>query len=187
MFFLRTCYYKLMEKISDVEQIKHFSDFELLDRDFLDVLRELKDPLPYLRGIVSELGFKMERVHYHQNKRERGKTTANLHVIYDFAMLGITSYSKSIMRVATVAGFSLSGISILIALAILIRKLLFWNSFSTGIAAIGVGVFCLGSVQLFFIGLLGEYIVNMNVRILNRPLVIEEKRMNFEEESECEE
>jgi len=102
-------------------------------------------------------------------------------------MLGVTSYSKSIVRFATVGGFILSAISAVIALVIFVKKLMFWSSFSTGIAAIGVGVFLLGSVQLFFIGLLGEYIVNMNVRIMDRPLVIEETRINFEEEKECEE
>lgn len=183
MFFARSCYYKIMGKISDVEQIRHFSDFELLDREFLDVLRDLNDPLPYLRGIVSELGFKMARVHYAQNKRERGKTTANIKVLYDFGMLGITSYSKSIMRLATILGFSLSGISIIIAIITLIMKLCNWNSFPNGVAAIGVGVFVLGSVQLFFIGLLGEYILNINTRIMNRPLVIEEKRINFNNET----
>lgn len=180
MFFFRTCYYKMMKKISDVEQIEHFSDFELLDRDFLDVLRKLDDPLPYLRGIVSELGFKMSRVHYQQNKRERGKSTANLHVIYDFAMLGITSYSKSIMRIATILGFALSIICFIIALITLVMKCIYWNSFPMGMAAIGVGVFLLGGVQLFFIGFLGEYILNINVRILHRPLVIEEKRINYD-------
>ncbi|MEG1151176.1 MAG: glycosyltransferase family 2 protein, partial [Longicatena sp.] len=114
MFFLRSCYYKTMRKISDVEQIEHFSDFELLDKDFIEVLRKLDDPLPYLRGIVSELGFRMSRIHYEQDKRERGKSTANIHVLYDFAMLGITSYSKSIMRLATIFGFVLSGISLLV-------------------------------------------------------------------------
>lgn len=180
LFFLRTVYYKMMSIISDVEQIQHFSDFELLDRDFLDVLRNLHDPSPYLRGIVSELGFKMSRVHYSQNRREHGKTTANPRTLYDFAMNGVTSYSKSILRLATVGGFLLSLISILIAVITFIRKLLYWDSFDVGIAAIGVGVFVLGSVQLFFIGLLGEYILNMNVRILDRPLVIESERINFE-------
>ena len=99
LFFLRTCYYKIFAHISEVEQIQHFSDFELLDRDFLKVLQELDDPSPYLRGIISELGFKMERVHYSQNKREHGKTKANFRTLYDFAMNGITSYSKSILRV----------------------------------------------------------------------------------------
>lgn len=180
MFFMRTCYYKVMAKISDVEQIEHFSDFELLDRDFLNVLRDLNDPLPYLRGIVSELGFKMARVHYSQNKRERGKTTANFKVLYDFGMLGLTSYSKSIMRLATKLGFILSGISAVIAISTFIMKLIHWNDFASGVAAIGVGVFLLGSVQLFFIGMLGEYILNINVRVMNRPLVIEEERINFD-------
>jgi glycosyltransferase involved in cell wall biosynthesis len=181
MFFLRTCYYKVMSKISDVEQIRHFSDFELLDRDFLDVLRNLDDPLPYLRGIVSELGIKMSRVHYSQNKRERGKTTANLGVLYDFGMLGITSYSKSIMRLATIIGFILSGISFVIAVITLLVKLFNWSSFPAGMAATNIGVFLLGSVQLFFIGFLGEYILNINTRIMKRPLVIEETRINFDD------
>lgn len=180
LFFLRTIYYKIMKFISEVEQIQHFSDFELLDKDFIKVLRELHDPSPYLRGIVSELGFKMTRVHYSQNKREHGKTKANFRTLYDFAMNGITSYSKSILRVATLAGGFLSVVSIIIAIITFIRKLIFWDTFQAGIAAIGVGVFFLGSVQLFFIGLVGEYILSINVRMLNRPLVIEEERINFE-------
>jgi len=179
MFFLRTVYYKVMSKISDVEQIQHFSDFELLDQKFLQVLRGLDDPMPYLRGIVSELGFKMARVHYSQNKRERGKTTANWAVLYDFAMLGITSYSKAVLRVATILGFLFSCISLIIALVTLVMKLTHWNEFTVGMAATSIGVFTLGSLQLFFIGLLGEYILNINVRVMHRPLVVEEKRINF--------
>jgi len=184
MFLLRTCYYRTMKKISDIEQIEHFSDFELLDRDFLNVLRELNDPIPYLRGIVSELGFKMKRVHYLQNKRERGKTSASIKVLYDFGMLGITSYSKSIMRLATILGFILSGISMLVAILTLIMKLRYWDLFPMGVAAIGVGVFVFGSVQLFFIGFLGEYVLNINTRVMRRPLVIEERRINFNRTSE---
>lgn len=180
VFFLRTVYYKMMSVISEVEQIQHFSDFELLDRDFLNVLKNLHDPSPYLRGIVSELGFQMARVHYSQNKREHGKTKANPRTLYDFAMNGVTSYSKSILRLATVGGFVLSFVSIVVAVITFVKKLLYWDSFDMGIAAIGVGVFVLGSVQLFFTGLLGEYILNMNVRILDRPLVIESERINFE-------
>lgn len=180
MFFLRSCYYKIMARISEVEQIQHFSDFELLDRDFLNVLRELKDPTPYLRGIVSELGFKMERVHYSQNKREHGKSSANFFVLYDFAMNGITSYSKSLLRLATMTGSVLSFIAFCVAVSTFVHKLLHWDSFQPGVAAIGCGLFFLGSIQILFIGLIGEYILNMNVRILNRPLVIEEERIGFE-------
>lgn len=180
LFFLRTCYYRIMKKISDVEQIEHFSDFELIDREFLEVLKNLHDPIPYLRGIVSELGFRVARVHYNQNKRERGKTKANFSSLYDFAMIGITSYSKSVMRLATIIGSILSLLSIIVAVIIVIMKLTHWNSYPVGVAAIGVGVFLLGSVQFFFIGLLGEYVLNINTRIMNRPLVIEEQRLNFE-------
>ena len=179
LFFTRTIYYKVMAKISEVEQIQHFSDFELLDRDFLNVLRDLHDPSPYLRGIVSELGFRMERIHYFQNKRERGKTTASFKSLYDFGMNGITSYSKSILRFATIGGFCMSIVSFVIAIITLIRKLLYWDRFNAGIAAVGVGTFLLDSIILFFIGLLGEYVLAINIRILDRPLVIEEERINF--------
>lgn len=182
MFFLRSCYYKVMHSISNVEQIEHFSDFELLDRDFLNVLRQLHEPMPYLRGIVSELGFKMVRVHYSQNRRERGKSTANFGVLYDFAMAGFTSYTKSVMRLATILGGISSGISLIIAIVTLIQKIVNWNSFQTGIAAATVGVFLLGSIQLFFIGLLGEYILSINTRVMDRPLVVEEQRINFKQE-----
>jgi len=180
MFFLRSCYYRAMKNISDIEHIEHFSDFELLDRDFLDVLKNLEDPIPYLRGIVSELGFKIKRIHYIQNKRERGKSKSDIKLLYDFGMLGLTSYTKSIMRLATVLGFVLSGLSILVAISIVIMKLLYWDSYPMGVAAIGVGVFILGSVQLFFIGFLGEYVLNINTRIMRRPLVVEERRINFD-------
>jgi len=184
MFFLRSCYYKVMKNVSEVEQIQHFSDFELLDKDFLNVLRELKDPIPYLRGIVSEFGFKIKRITYQQNKRERGKTKANFRTLYDFALIGLTSYSKAVMRIATVLGGFLSVASIIVAFITFVRKLMNWDAFPAGVAAIGVGVFFLGSVQLFFIGLLGEYILSINTRVMNRPLVIEECRINFEETQE---
>lgn len=179
LFFFRTIYYKVMARISDVEQIQHFSDFELLDKDFIKVLRELHEPLPYLRGIVSELGFKMSRVHYLQNKRERGKTTASFRSLYDFGMNGITSYSKDIMRIATISGFCLSFVCAILAVAVVISKIINWDSYQTGVAAIGTGVFFLSSVQLFFIGLLGEYVMNINTRVMDRPLVIEEERIGF--------
>jgi glycosyltransferase involved in cell wall biosynthesis len=180
MFFLRTCYYKVMKKTSDVEQIEHFSDFALLDKDFIAVLRKLNDPIPYLRGIISEMGFKMKRIYYMQEKRTYGKTHFNFTSLYDLGMLGVTSYSKFIIRIATIAGTFLSFICIMLAISTFITKLLYWDSFPTGIAAISIGVFFLGSVQLFFIGLLGEYILNINIRIMQRPLVIEERRINFE-------
>jgi glycosyltransferase involved in cell wall biosynthesis len=177
--FFKQCYYKLMKKISEIQQIENFSDFVLLDRDFLEILRKLNDPLPYLRGIIFEFGFRRQMIYYKQDKRKQGKGS-KLMRLYDFGMLGITSYSKIIMRLSTLLGFILSVISFIVGTAILIIKIIHWNDYQMGIAAIGVGVFILGSMQLFFIGLLGEYILNINIRVMNRPLVIEERRINFE-------
>ena len=182
VYFIRGIYYKLMKHMSEVEQIEHFTDFELLDKSFIQVLRDIDDPVPYLRGIVSELGFGMEKIYYTQDKREHGKSYANFFKLYDFAMLGITSYSKTLMRMATFIGSGLAGICFIIALATFIKKILYWESFSVGAAATTIGVFFLGAVQLFFIGILGEYILSINSRVIKRPLVIEECRINFEEQ-----
>lgn len=179
IYFLRTCYYKMMKAISEVEQIEHFTDYELLDRSFIEVLREIDDPMPYLRGLVSELGFNMKRIYYQQNKRERGKSYANFFKMYDFAMLGVTSYSKALMRMATFIGGGLACVSFIVGLITVIQKLLNWNGVPFGMAALTTGVFLLGSIQLFFIGILGEYILSINTRVMKRPLVIEEKRINF--------
>ena len=180
MFFIRKCYYYTLEKISEIDHIKQFNGFGLYDRIFLDVLRELDDPLPYLRGVVAELGFKQTTVKYAHKKRHNGKSKFNFYKLYDVAMLGITSYSKVVMRMATIFGFFMSICSLIIAGVTFIHKLLHWDSFPVGSAAISIGVFVLGAVQLFFIGLLGEYILNINTRSLRRPLVIEERRINFD-------
>lgn len=180
MYFLRSCYYKLIKKMSSVEQIEHFTGFALYDKSFLNVLRELDDPAPYLRGIVAELGFKRKDIEYQQEKRRAGKTHNNWYTLYDAAMLGFTSYTKVGMRIATILGFFLSGLSILIAIVYLILKLVFWDRFVAGMTPILLGIFIFGSVQLFFIGLLGEYIMNINSRVTRRPLVVEEERINFD-------
>lgn len=182
--FLRSCYYKVIKKMSDIEQIEHFTGFGLYDRDFIDVLRELKDPSPFLRGIVAELGFKRKDIIYEQEKRRAGKTSNNFYKLYDAAMLSVTSYTKIGLRLATIFGFICSIISSIIALVYLVLKLMYWERFPAGTAPILIGMFLLGSVQVFFIGFIGEYILNMNTRIMNRPLVIEEKRINFEVESD---
>jgi len=181
IFFLRSLYYKIMRKMSEVEQIEHFTDFELLDKSFVDVLRGIDDPMPYLRGIISEIGFNVEKVYYVQNRRERGKSYAGFFKMYDFAMLGITSYSKTMMRAATFVGCGVGLGCLAVALITFIKKLMYWDSFNISSAATSIGVFFLGAIQLFFIGILGEYILSINVRVIKRPLVIEEKRINFDE------
>ena len=180
MYFLRSCYYKLIKKLSTVDQIEHFTGFGLYDKKFIEVLRNLDDTEPYLRGIVAELGYKRKEIPYTLQKRLNGKSKNNWYTLYDAAMLGITSYTKAIMRVATILGFTFAIISFIVALTYFILKLLFWDKFPMGTVPILIGVFLIGSIQLFFIGLLGEYMINMNRRLMKRPLVVEEKRINFD-------
>lgn len=179
MRFLRSCYYKLIKKMSDVEQIEHFTGFGLYDRSFIEVLKNLDDPTPFLRGIVAELGFKRKDIKYEQQRRLAGKTHNNWYSLYDAAMLSFTSYTKIGLRIATIIGFVFSALSLCVAFVYLILKLLYWETFAAGMAPVLIGVFLMGSLQLFFIGLLGEYILNINKRVMHRPLVVEEERINF--------
>lgn len=182
MRFLRTCYYKVIRKMSEVEQIEHFTGFGLYDHTFIDVLRNLDDPTPFLRGIVAELGFKRVDIEYEQQKRRAGKTHNNWFTLYDAAMLSFTSYTKFGLRIATILGFGLAAISMILAIVYLILKLVYWDRFAAGMTPILLAVLIFGSVQLFFIGFLGEYILSINKRMMRRPLVIEEERLNFEDE-----
>lgn len=177
----RSLYYKLLHRFSNTEQIEHYSGYSLYDADFLNVLRNIQDPLPYMRGMVSELGYEYKEVYYDQPKRRAGITHNNWYTLYDFAMLGFTSYTKIGLRMATFVGFFLSAISLLVAIVYFVYKLMHWYDFDAGIAPLVIGVFFMGAVELFFIGLIGEYILNINTRIMNRPLVVEEERINFDD------
>lgn len=181
--FFRTCYYKLIKKFSDVEQIEHFTGFGLYDSSFIEVLKNLGDPTPFLRGIVAELGFKRKEVPYEQQRRRAGKSKMNFFTLYDIAMLSFTSYTKIGLRLATFIGAAIAFCSFVISIVYLIMKLIHWYDFVAGTAPILIGMFFLGAVQLIFLGLIGEYILSMNQRIMNRPLVVEEERINFEDES----
>ena len=185
VYFLRTVYYKMIRNMSDTEMIEHFTGFGLYDKTFVDILRELDDPIPFLRGIVAEYGHGFSRIdiEYEQAKRRAGKTHNNLYSLYDAAMLSITSYTKVGLRMATILGFVSSGISLLVAFIYLILKLVNWDNFQAGNAPMIIGIYVIGSLQLFFIGLLGEYILNINTRVIHRPLVVEEKRINFDNDN----
>lgn len=180
MRFLRSCYYKMIKKMSSVEQIEHFTGFGLYDRSFVEVLRNLKDPTPFLRGIVAELGFKRVSIEYTQAKRRAGKTHNNFFTLFDAAMLSFTSYTKVGLHLVTFAGMILSALSILAALVYLVLKLLYWDRFSAGFAPMIIGLFFLNAIELLFIGFVGEYVMSINTRVMNRPLVIEEERINFD-------
>lgn len=187
MYKLRTLYYKMIKKLSDVEQIEHFTGFGLYDKAFIEVMRKLDDPTPFLRGIVAELGFKRKEIAYEQPKRRAGITSNNLYRLYDAAMLSITSYTKLGLRLATLIGAMSGGFSFFVAIIYLILKLLYWDRFPAGMAPILIGMLFLGSIQIFFIGMIGEYILTINQRVMKRPLVVEEERINFEEYSDKDE
>ena len=179
--FLRTCYYKLIKKMSSVEQIEHFTGTGLYDKSFIDILRSLDDPIPFLRGIVAEIGPKRKDIEYIQAKRKAGKTHNNWYTLYDAAMLSFTSYTKIGLRMATIVGFIFSAISMIVGMIYLVLKLIYWDRYPAGSIPILLGVSFFGSVQIFFIGLLGEYVLNINTRVIHRPLVIEEERINFKD------
>ena len=181
MYTLRSIYYKTIRKLSKVEQIEHFTGFGLYDKSFIDVLRNLGDPTPFIRGIVAELGPKIKKIEYEQAQRRAGKTSNNFFSLYDAAMLSFTAYTKAGVRLASFLGMLMSGGSAFAALVCLILKLIRPRYFFvTGTAPIILTTFFVGGLILFFIGFLGEYIMSMNARIMNRPLVIEEERINFD-------
>jgi glycosyltransferase involved in cell wall biosynthesis len=177
--FLRTIYYKTIKKMSSIDQIEHFTGFGLYDKTFIDVLRSLNDPTPFLRGIVAELGYKRVSIEYTQAKRRAGKTKNNFFTLFDAAMLSFTSYTKVGLHIVMLLGCVLAFLSICAGLVYLILKLIYWDMFSAGLAPLVVGLFFLHAVELIFIGFVGEYVMSANTRIMNRPLVIEEERINF--------
>lgn len=180
IYFVRGIYYKLIRKISEINHIEQFTGFGLYDKAFIKVLQDLHDPLPYMRGIVAELGFDYVAIPFEQPKRRSGKSKNNWYSLFDIAMVGITSYSKVPLRLATFIGSILAGISFLFGLIYLVIKLIYWDYFSAGMAPVLIGTFFLGAIQLFFLGFLGEYILAINIRVMDRPLVVEEERINFD-------
>jgi glycosyltransferase involved in cell wall biosynthesis len=180
MFGIRKFYYNLVKKMSEVDSIDNFTGFGLYDKQVIAALRLMEDPYPYFRGLICEIGFKRAIVEFNQPKRERGKTHNNFYTLFDMAMLGITSNSKVPLRLATIGGFIFSVIALIGALVYLILKLVFWYNMPMGMAPLIIGVFLFSSIQLFFIGLLGEYIAQILTKVTDRPLVIESERINFD-------
>lgn len=180
LYFLRTAYYKFARKIADVELLEHVTGFGLYDRVVIEQLRGLNDPYPYVRGLIAEFGYPIARVPYLQPNRKSGVTKNNFYTLYDLAMLGFTSHSKVPLRIATMLGFLTASLSMLVGLIYLVYKLLFWNEISVGIAPLVVGLFFFSSVQLVFLGIVGEYVGATYTQVLNRPLVVERERINFD-------
>lgn len=181
MYFIRKIFYSLMKHIvdDDTEQIKQCTGFGLYDKQIVDILRSIDDPYPYLRGLICDIGFEKALISFVQPKRERGITHNNFYTLYDNAMIGIVKHSKVPLRMAAFIGFILSGLSMLIALFYFLYKLFYWDTFNVGQAPLVIGLFFFASVQLFFIGIVGEYVGAIYTRVNKKPIVVEKERINF--------
>ncbi len=179
IFYLRKSYYRFITKISEVPLIKNTTGAGLYDKVIIDILREMQDPYPYFRGLLSEIGFPIATVPFKQPRRKRGFTKNNFYTLYDLAMLGITNHSKLPLRLMAMGGFLLSLLSLVAAIGFFIAKIIFWNSYQLGAAPMLIGIFFLGAVQTFFIGVLGEYVASIHTQVRKMPLVIEAERVNF--------
>lgn len=180
IFAIRTAYYRLSARLADIELNENSTGFGIYDRVVLDALRQINDPYPYFRGLISEIGFTPEKIEFTQPTRQRGLTKNNFYTLYDIAMLGITKHTKVPLRLATMIGFAFSFLSLITALGYLAYKVFFWDRFSAGMAPVIIGLFLFSSVQLFFIGILGEYIGAILTHVRKLPLVVEKERLNFD-------
>ncbi len=180
MFAIRQLFYKTVNRLSDIETYENFTGFGLYDRKVMELVRQFNDPYPYFRGMIAEIGLPHAEVPYVQQRRKRGKTKNNFYTLYDLAMLGITKLSKVPLRLVTFSGFAGSLLSLLVGFAYFVYKLFFWKEFNVGIAPLVIGFFFLGSLQLLFMGIIGEYIGNIHTQVHNRPLVVERERLNFD-------
>ena len=183
MFMIRKIGYRIVDKLSEVKQVRNNTGFGLYDAAFVSVLRRLPDPYPYFRGIVAELGYRYATVPYTQPKRFRGVTKNNLYMLYDLGMQGIVNHSRIPLRLAGILGFFSSVVSLGAALVYFVMKMAFWYDLPIGVAPVIIGLFCVASVQLFFLGVLGEYVGSIYTQVRNRPLVIEQERINFDTEA----
>ena len=179
LFQVKRFYYYVLSRIADVQLTRNTTGFGLYDQRVIQQIRKIEDPYPYFKGLIAELGFSVATIPYKSEVRKRGVSSANFYMLYDYAMLGVTSHSRVPLRAATVLGFLMSLLSIILAFAYLIAKLIFWDFLPTGMASLLVGVFLFSSIQLFFIGIIGEYLGLLHLRNLRRPVVLERERINF--------
>jgi hypothetical protein len=179
MFWIRKKYYQLVNRLSSIETFENFTGYGLYDRQVIDAVKAFNDPYPYFRGMIAEIGLPFKAIPFDQPLRKRGITKNNFYTLYDLAILGITNLSKVPLRLLTLSGFAIAGVSVFVGLSYLIYKLLFWNQFSVGVAPLVIGIFFFSSVQLISVGILGEYIGSIHTYVQKRPLVVERERVNF--------
>jgi glycosyltransferase involved in cell wall biosynthesis len=178
-YLVRDRYYKTLARIADIELVNQSTGFGCFDRVVIEALRRIDDPYPYFRGLIGEIGYEPSIVKFSQPARKRGISSQNFYTLYDLAFLGIVNHSKVPLRMATMVGFALAALSLVVAFGYLVYKLLFWSQFTVGIAPILIGFFFLTSVQLFFIGIVGEYIGSIYTQVRHHPHVFEKERLNF--------
>jgi glycosyltransferase involved in cell wall biosynthesis len=183
-YAIRSRYYRTLARISDTQIVQQATGFGLYDRAVIDALREIRDPYPFFRGLLGEIGYPIAQVPFRQPLRKRGVSSQNFYTLYDLAFLGIVSHSKVPLRLATMLGFAMSAFSLLVALAYFLYKLLFWNEFQLGVAPVVIGFFFVSSVQLLFIGIVGEYIGSIWTHVRRHPHVFERERINFHASSD---
>ena len=180
VYWLRRQYYKTVERLSSVETIQNYTGFGLYDRRVIDIIKQFNDPYPYFRGIIAEISLPNKRLYFDQPARKRGITKNNFYTLYDIAMLGVISTSKVPLRLATFAGFGGAALSFFIAFIYLVLKLVYWKTFSVGVAPMLIGLFFIMSIQLVFMGIIGEYIGAIYTKVQQRPFAIEQERVNFD-------
>ena len=179
IYLLRSTYYRLLTTLSDIQPVENFTGFGCYDQQVIEILRKVDDPYPYFRGLIAEIGFPAAKIEFLQPKRKHGITKNNFRTLFDLAMLGFTNNTKIPLRIAALLGFVSSLLSFIVGLVYLIYKLINWQNFSLGLAPLIIGIFFLGSVQLLFLGVIGEYIGAIYTQVLHRPLVVEKERINF--------
>ena len=179
IFSLRKIFYYIINKISDIDLTQNTTGSGIFDKKIVDYIKKIDDPYPYFRGLLSELGYTIETIKFDQPKRLHGSSKNSFFILYDYAMLGIVKHSRLPLRLMTIIGFVTSILSILVALAFFIYKLFYWNSFELGIAPLIIGIFGIGSIQIFLLGLIGEYVGVLLIHARKLPMVIEKERINF--------
>ncbi len=179
MYKVRDTYYRMLASVADVEMVRQATGFGIYDQRVIAAMRQMADPYPFLRGLVAEVGYPIERIPFRQEARRAGKSKISTYQLFDVALQGMVSHSKVPLRIATLSGVVTGGLSMLVGFAYLIAKLIWWNSFTLGIAPIVIGFFFLSAVQLVFVGIVGEYVGAIYTYVKNRPLVFERERLNF--------
>ena len=177
--FFKKIFYKLINKISEVPLMLNTTGAGMFDKKIIDKVKEINDPYPYFRGLLSEITSNIKLIKFHQPKRFSGSTKNNFYTLYDLGILGIIKHSKIPLRLMTLLGFCTSIISIVIAISYFIGKILFWDEFNLGVAPLAIGFFCIASLQIFLLGFIGEYVMNILIHSRKLPLVVEKERINF--------